>query len=307
MPEDDRRSRQISEIVAELAESSWWMEHHSGSPQAPHLPSREEVHEVIELLRSLLFPGYFGMSDVEPPFLHYRLGSLLEEAVKRLRGEILASLAFTSVDHQNMSTFEVRAQQIANEFAATLPQIRKLLRKDVREAYEGDPACASEDEAIYCYPGIQAVTNYRIAHALSALGVPLLPRIITEQAHSITGIDLHPGAAIDEGIFIDHGTGVVVGETCRIGKRVKIYQGVTLGARSFPLDKHGNPIKGIPRHPIIEDDVVIYSGATILGHVTIGKGSVIGGNVWLTHSVPPHSRVFQRPAREEIFETGAGI
>jgi serine O-acetyltransferase len=307
MLENVRVSRPFSDIVQDLAAFTQWAEFHGGDPHVPKLPSRDEVHEIIELLRSLLFPGYFGISDVAQPFLNYRLGSLLEDAMKRLRLQILRSLCFTHPDRPESVECAGQADLLLGKFVEGLPAIKRMLTEDVREAYKGDPACASEDEAIYCYPGIQAVTNYRIAHALHTLGVPLLPRIITEQAHSTTGIDLHPGASIDEGIFIDHGTGVVVGETCRIGKRVKIYQGVTLGAKSFPLDKHGHPIKGIPRHPNIEDDVVIYSGATILGHITIGKGSVIGGNVWLTHGVPPKSHVFQRPAREEIYESGSGI
>jgi serine O-acetyltransferase len=307
MPDNHRDTREISGVIEQLAASTTWLERHSELSPTQHLPSREEVHDVIELLRSLLFPGYFGLADVTEPFLHYRLGSLLDEAMKRLRVQIHSSLCFSCANPADLPGCEVRADQALTDFVHGLPAIKQLLKEDVREAYEGDPACASEDEAIYCYPGIQAVTNYRIAHSLSQLSVPLLPRIITEQAHSITGIDLHPGAVIGEGIFIDHGTGVVVGETCIIGKRVKIYQGVTLGARSFPLDKHGNPIKGIPRHPTIEDDVVIYAGATILGHIKIGKGSVIGGNVWLTHSVPPHSRIFQKPPKEEMFESGAGI
>jgi serine O-acetyltransferase len=295
----------VSTIVEILAQSAHWLKDHDESSALPHLPSREEIHDVIELLRSLLFPGYFGLSDVTESFLRYRLGSLLEEITRRLRTQILSSLRFAESDEHADS--EARAEFVVSQFIAQLPQIKALLSEDVREAYNGDPACASEDEAIFCYPGIQAMTNHRIAHALSALDVPLLPRIISEQAHSITGIDIHPKAHVGPGLFIDHGTGVVIGETCTIGKRVKIYQGVTLGAKSFPLDEHGNPIKGIPRHPQIEDDVIIYSGATILGHITIGKGSVIGGNVWLTHSVTPHSRVFQRAPREDSHTNGSGI
>jgi serine O-acetyltransferase len=178
---------------------------------------------------------------------------------------------------------------------------------DVEAAYEGDPALKSRDEAIFAYPGMFAVTNQRIAHALHALGVPLIPRIITEYAHTLTGVDIHPGARIGDKFFIDHGTGVVIGETSIIGRNVRIYQGVTLGAKSFPLDEQGNPIKGIDRHPIVEDDVVIYAGATILGRITIGKGSSVGGNVWLTSSVPPGTRVTTAEAREQKFIHGAGI
>jgi serine O-acetyltransferase len=193
------------------------------------------------------------------------------------------------------------------EFATALPEIRTLLETDVIAAYQGDPAATSPDEAIFCYPGVTAIIHHRLAHQLHALGVPLIPRIISEVAHSETGVDIHPGAQIGPSFFIDHGTGVVIGETCVIGRRVRLYQGVTLGAKSFPLDAAGHPHKGLPRHPIVEDEVVIYAGATILGRVTIGKGSSIGGNVWLTRSVPPNSRVTQAQNRSEVFEAGSGI
>ncbi len=185
--------------------------------------------------------------------------------------------------------------------------IKEMLNKDVEAAYLGDPASKNIGEIIYCYPGIKALINYRIAHELLLLGVPLIPRIITEMAHSDTGIDIHPGAKIGEYFGIDHGTGIVIGETCIIGNNVKIYQGVTLGAKSFPLDENGNPIKGIARHPIVEDGVIIYSGATVLGRVTIGENSMIGGNVWLTHNVSAGSKIMQRRAKEQSFEMGAGI
>jgi serine O-acetyltransferase len=184
-----------------------------------------------------------------------------------------------------------KAAVITKEFLDRLPRIQHILATDVQAAYLGDPAATSTDETIFCYPGILAVTYYRLAHELYSLGVPLIPRIITEHAHSLTGIDIHPGASIGERFFIDHGTGVVIGETCIIGRKVRIYQGVTLGAKSFPLDEQGHPIKGIERHPIVEDEVVIYSGATILGRVTIGRRSVIGGNVWITRDIPPGSTV----------------
>jgi len=192
-------------------------------------------------------------------------------------------------------------------FLRKLPEVQRKLALDVQASYEGDPAAANPDEVIFCYPGIIAITSYRLAHELHILGVPIIPRMITEAAHSATGIDIHPGAAIGERFFIDHGTGIVIGETCIIGSRVRIYQGVTLGAKSFQLDEDGNPVRGIDRHPIVEDDVTIYSGATILGRVTIGRGSVIGGNVWLVHGVPPGSRITQAHTREEEFERGAGI
>jgi serine O-acetyltransferase len=304
MPKTLHSHLSLADLVRKLGASADGFNRACIHQGTPHLPSRDDIHDIIELLRSLLFPGYFGLSEVAPEYLHYRLGSLLEDAIKLLRAQIYSCLCFARRNEKRECDCELQADQFVSEFINRLPHIKHSLREDVRAAYEGDPACASEDEAIYCYPGIQAVTNYRIAHELSNLGIPLLPRIITEQAHSNTGIDLHPGATIGEGIFIDHGTGVVVGETSRLGRRVKIYQGVTLGAKSFPLDENGHPIKGVPRHPILEDEVIVYAGATILGHITIGKGSIIGGNVWLTQSVPPNSRVFQKTPRAEIVENG---
>ena len=199
------------------------------------------------------------------------------------------------------------AQLTATEFIESLPEIRRKLVLDVNATYLNDPAARNLGEVIFCYPGIRAITNYRLAHMLLKLKVPLIPRFLTEMAHSETGIDIHPRAEIGESFTIDHGTGVVIGSTSIIGNDVKIYQGVTLGAKSFPLDENGNPIKGIPRHPIVEDNVVIYSGATILGRITIGKDSVIGGNVWITRDVPAKSRIIQSFPKEQSFFNGTGI
>ncbi len=265
--------------------------HDNGSGQRL-LPSRDALVEVVELLRSVLFPGYFGVSDLTRDSMRFHVGATLDRVLRLLREQIKRGLCFEACDHcGDCEICAVKAEAITRAFLGGLPEVRRLLASDVQAAYEGDPAARSPDEAIFCYPGIGAVTNQRIAHTLYRLDVPLIPRIITELAHSLTGIDIHPGAAIGERFFIDHGTGVVIGETGIIGANVRIYQGVTLGAKSFPKDAQGNPIKGIPRHPIVEDDVVIYSGATILGRVTIGRGSTIGGNVWLTDSVPPNSRI----------------
>lgn len=181
----------------------------------------------------------------------------------------------------------------ATAFLQALPDIRNMLILDVQAAYEGDPAAKSPGETIFSYPSIAALTHQRIAHSLHNLGVDIIPRIITEMAHAVTGIDIHPGARIGNGLFIDHGTGVVVGETSIIGNNVRLYQGVTLGAKSFPKDEHGNPVKGLARHPIVEDDVTIYSGATVLGRITIGRGAVIGANVWVTSDVAPGARVLK--------------
>jgi len=282
--------------------------HGCGRSSAEPLPSPDEVIGMMEALRRVLFPGYFGWSELTPETLCYHLGHTLDQVRRTMQTQVKRGLVFAPPQADGGETdTQRRAGAITDAFVERLPQIQALVASDVQAAYEGDPAANSPDEAIFCYPGVLAVTNYRVAHGLHELGVPLLPRMITEHAHSTTGIDIHPGATIGASFFIDHGTGVVIGETCLIGDRVRIYQGVTLGAKSFPLDADGNPVKGIMRHPIIEDDVIIYSGATILGRVTIGKGSVIGGNVWLTRSVPPDSRMTVQAPRQDAFESGGGI
>ena len=278
----------------------------SGHP----LPSRSEIVTVIDLLRSVIFPGFFGNRDVTEESLDYHMGSTLHRASLILVDEIHRGLCFAcdlEASERTPASCLERAKRITASFLERLPELRRLLALDAVAAYEGDPAATSPSEAIFCYPGVLALTSHRIAHELYRLGVPLIPRIISEHAHSETGIDIHPGATIGERFFIDHGTGVVVGETCIIGDRVRLYQGVTLGAKSFPLDADGNPIKGNDRHPIIEDEVTIYSGATILGRVTIGRASTIGGNVWLTRDVPPGSRVSQGRPTAQLFENGGGI
>ena len=275
------------------------------SRPADHLaPSRPAVIAVTEDLRSVLFPGYFGSADFTAETIRFHVGSLLHRIRQVLEEQVKRGLCFACLDSLGIcQEAECRfgAQEITRQFVEKLPGIRNRLTTDVHAAYEGDPAAPRIEETIFCYPGVFAVTNYRIAHELYLLKVPLIPRIITEYAHSTTGIDIHPGATIGESFFIDHGTGVVIGETAVIGNRVRLYQGVTLGAKSFPLDPDGNPIKGIARHPIVEDDVIIYAGATILGRVTIGRGSVIGGNVWLTQDVPSNSRISQRQGQLTIF------
>ena len=271
------------------------------------VPSRDSVIELVETLRSVLFPGYFGDSHLTAESLRFHLGSTLDRVRRGLHEQVLRGMCFECEDAACMNGCDDRAEAAVLEFLRRLPEIRRKLVLDAQAAYEGDPACKSIYEPVFCYPGMQAVTSYRIAHELGRLGVPLIPRIITEHAHSITGIDIHPGARIGPAFFIDHGTGVVIGETTIIGERVRLYQGVTLGAKSLPLDANGNPVKGIARHPIVEDDVVIYSGATILGRVTIGRGAVVGGNVWLTRSVEPGERVTQALTRRERFEGGEGI
>jgi serine O-acetyltransferase len=253
-------------------------------------PSRAALADLVEDLRALLFPGYFGPSELKGETLRYHLGARMDRVLHGLRDQIQRGLMAADPTCEGC---EIRALALASAFLTRLPKVRHLLATDVQAGFEGDPAATSPEEVLFCYPGLLAVTSQRLAHELLDLGVPLLPRMITEHAHSITGIDIHPGARIGERFFIDHGTGVVIGETCVIGRNVRIYQGVTLGAKSFPLDAEGNPIKGVPRHPVVEDDVIIYSNATILGRITLGRGSAIGGNVWLTRSVPPGSVVTQ--------------
>ena len=255
-------------------------------------PSRAAVVRILEDLRSVLFPGYFGPSELSADSLRYHTGATLDRLVHDLTDQIKRGLCATCGEGEP-SPCEDHCRRMAEAFIQQLPEIRRLLGTDVQAAYEGDPAATSPDETIFCYPGLQAITSQRLAHALLKLGVPLIPRMMTEYAHSQTGIDIHPGAKIGERFFVDHGTGVVIGETCELGRNVRIYQGVTLGAKSFPLDADGLPIKGIPRHPLVEDDVTIYANATVLGRVTLGKGSSIGGNVWLTRSVPPGSVITQ--------------
>jgi serine O-acetyltransferase len=300
---EDRRLGSLVEELCQIGDA--FTPAVESCPNRQPLPSRDEVIGIVEALRTVLFPGYFGPSDLTTDSIAFHVGSTLDRLRRGLREQIRRGLCFSCKECDPECA--TRTDRATQRFLERLPAVRRLLATDVQAAYEGDPAATSPDEAIFCYPGVLAVTNYRLAHELYKLGVPLIPRIITEHAHSTTGIDIHPGATIGESFFIDHGTGVVIGETCVIGKRVRLYQGVTLGAKSFPLDEKGNPIKGIKRHPDVEDDVVVYSEATILGAITIGRGSVIGGNVWLTRDVPPNSMITQAQVRHERFESGAGI
>ncbi len=282
-------------------------------PEFMHLPSlnprpsRAAVFEITEALHSLIFPGYFGQDEVGGHSFRYFLGHTLERVHRELTQQIMRGLCFRCKEGTLLSQCQQKASEMVDAFLTKLPAIRMSLALDASAAFRGDPSANSTEEAIFCFPGIRALAHHRLAHELFLLGVPLIPRMIAERAHSLTGIDIHPGAQIDDGLFIDHGTGVVIGETCVIGKNVKIYQGVTLGARSFPLDQNGDPLKGIPRHPIVEDGVVIYSGATVLGRITLGENSVVGGNVWLTESLPPGARVSQGLTTREDFLDGAGI
>ncbi len=305
----DPNSLVISGVVNSLCKASDGLTRHRSKKKCRRvLPSREVLEDTVEDLRSVLFPGYYGTSDITEESMRFHVGSTLDRLLRVLLEQIKRGLCFVcGEDPSYCPTCDQTALEMTSGFLSSLPKVRHMLATDVQAAYDGDPAATSPDEAIFSYPGVYAITNYRLAHELYELQVPLIPRIITEHAHSATGIDIHPGASIGERFFIDHGTGVVIGETSEIGNNVRLYQGVTLGAKSFPLDSEGNPIKGVARHPIVEDDVIIYSGATILGRVRIGAGSVIGGNVWLTEDVAPGSRVTQAAASQERFENGAGI
>ena len=260
-------------------------------------PSREAIAAIVEGLAASLFPAHYGGPELAVESLDYFVGATLNQALARLVEQIRLSLSFASQHEPDESELASRSQTIARDFAAALPAIRGLLVNDLRAAFTGDPAAAGFPEILLGYPGMTAILHYRLAHALHELGAPLLARLVSEIAHSRTGIDIHPGAEIGASFFIDHGTGVVIGATAVIGERVRIYQAVTLGARHFPADENGALVKGAPRHPIIEDDVVIYAGATILGRIVIGRGSTIGGNVWLTHGVAAGSQITQADAR----------
>src|SRR5262249_20298138 len=255
------------------------------------LPSREAVIEIIEDLQDILYPGYFRRQNLHIGNVEYHVGDLIDGLHDKLTSQVARALrhehACARPEEPVPLDLEAMAQQKAVELLRRLPDVRMELEQDVQAAFEGDPAAKSQHEIIFCYPGLEAVSVYRVAHELLLLGVPLIPRMMTEYAHTKTGIDIHPGARIKPGFFIDHGTGVVIGETCDIGTNVKLYQGVTLGALSFPRDAAGNVIRGMKRHPTLEDDVVVYANATILGGDTVvGRNAVIGSNVWLTHSVP---------------------
>lgn len=273
------------------------------------MPSTDTLSRIVDKLRGVIFPGFFGNSSLNTNTINYYIGVNIDVIYRMLVVQVQRGICFEcrAVNKEQCDKCEKDAPQITAEFISALPRLRKVLATDVEAAYNGDPAAKSFGEVIFSYPSIRALSNYRMAHELHKLGVPLIPRIITEMAHSETGIDIHPAAEIGGYFTIDHGTGVVIGETCKIGSGVKLYQGVTLGARSFPSDENGNPIKGIKRHPNLEDNVIIYSNATVLGPITIGKGSVIGGNIWVTEDLAPGSKVVQQRPRAGRFYDGAGI
>lgn len=296
---------QLPDIVDEVVSTCFdqaCFEHVESEP----LPSRQHAIEILDTCRDILFPGYFRTQGLDRVNLKYRLGLEISGLFDKLAREITHSIRHECLRHGHTCQHcEAAGKEKAFDFMKTLPRLRSILATDVKAAYQGDPAAASFDEIIFSYPGIYAIMIYRVAHEIHQLEVPILPRIMTEQAHGITGIDIHPGARIGESFFIDHGTGVVIGQTAELGKGVKLYQGVTLGALSFKRDEAGNLDRQSKRHPTLENDVTVYAGSTILGGETvIGARSVIGGNVWLTNSVPPDTTVMLNPP-ELIYKTKA--
>ena len=272
------------------------------------LPSVEMVKRIVALVKNIIFPDYFEKRQPDEAIRAYHIGVAMEELAKLLTKQIAHGLQFCEHCEGERTKEQVytEAERLALEFIDALPEIKRLLYTDIQAMFDNDPAAPNYGEVIFCYPSMNTMTHYRVAHKLHQLQVPVIPRIITELAHSKTGIDIHPGAQIGEYFAIDHGTGVVIGETTIIGNHVTLYQGVTLGAKSFKYDENGNMLN-VPRHPIIEDNVTVYSNASILGRITIGHDSTIGGNIWLTHSVPPNSRILQSKAIDAGFQDGAGI
>ena len=314
----DAATLDLASVVAQLREAREQWRRAQERPRdlgVRELPSREALAQILDDLRGALFPMRLGPPDLRQESEDYYVGHTLDVALNRLLAQVRLELRYQqralAKEHPEPTAGdpEARALALVRDFGAALPGIRRLLDRDVQAAFHGDPAARSVDEVLLCYPGVQAVIHHRIAHQLYALGVPLLARLVAELAHGDTGIDIHPGARIGPGFFIDHGTGVVIGETAVLGRNVRLYQAVTLGAKSFATDAEGHLAKGGARHPIVEDDVVVYAGATILGRVTIGRGSTIGGNVWLTRSVPPGSRIAQAQTRDrdDSVAEGGGI
>ncbi len=279
---------------------------HSTQCDSP-MPSPEKLEELILKLKEIIYPGYFGPSRVYVDSLYYHVSASLDIVYRMLSEQIRRGACFANLDYaSDCVTCENQSSKLAMLFMEKIPEIRRLLVLDAKAAYEGDPAARSPGETIFCYPSMLAMTHHRIAHELYKLNIPIIPRMISEMAHAHTGIDIHPGASIGERFFIDHGTGVVIGETCIIGANCRLYQGVTLGALSFDKADDGTLVKGIARHPVLEDNVTVYAGASILGRITIGADSVIGGNVWLTKSVPTSSKIVQGNKTKEAKENLKG-
>ena len=288
---------EVGEIVRALrgVRDEWRdLQKRSREPGGREFPSRDALERIVEGLKGALFPMRLGPTDLRHESEDFYVGHTLDAALQELLGQARLELNFNA-RHAALPAQEIEEQatEAVRQFANALPGLRRLLDSDVLAAYQGDPAARSVDEVLLCYPGVLAMIHHRLAHALYGLELPLLARIVAELAHAQTGIDIHPGARIGASFFIDHGTGVVIGETAVVGKHVRLYQAVTLGAKRFPVDSEGQLKKGLARHPVVEDDVVIYAGATILGRVTLGRGATIGGNVWITDDVAAGASVTQ--------------
>lgn len=290
-----KHSKVLNETVEKLSDECSYKQLFHAYRDEEALPSGEVLEEIIDLCRAILFPGYYGNARISTQTIRFHTGVNIEKLHELLSRQIYAGLclADTSCTSCAEELIFSQAEKLSEAFISTLPEMRCLLATDAEAAYNGDPAAQNINEVIFCYPGFRAIGNYRIAHQLYKLGVPFIPRMITEMAHSETGIDIHPGAQIGHYFSIDHGTGTVIGETSVIGNNVRIFQGVSLAGEKLPPDENGNAIRGVPRHPILEDNVTVYSNATLLGKIRVGKGATICGNVWITGDVPPAAVITQ--------------
>ena len=290
-----KHSKVLNETVEKLSDECSYKQLFHAYRDEEALPSGEVLEEIIDLCRAILFPGYYGNARISTQTIRFHTGGNIEKLHELLSRQIYAGLclADTSCTSCAEELIFSQAEKLSEAFISTLPEMRCLLATDAEAAYNGDPAAQNINEVIFCYPGFRAIGNYRIAHQLYKLGVPFIPRMITEMAHSETGIDIHPGAQIGHYFSIDHGTGTVIGETSVIGNNVRIFQGVSLAGEKLPPDENGNAIRGVPRHPILEDNVTVYSNATLLGKIRVGKGATICGNVWITGDVPPGAVITQ--------------
>ena len=290
-----KHSKVLNETVEKLSDECSYKQLFHAYRDEEALPSGEVLEEIIDLCRAILFPGYYGNARISTQTIRFHTGVNIEKLHELLSRQIYAGLCLADTSCTSCAEEQIlsQAKKLSEAFISTLPEMRCLLATDAEAAYNGDPAAQNINEVIFCYPGFRAIGNYRIAHQLYKLGVPFIPRMITEMAHSETGIDIHPGAQIGHYFSIDHGTGTVIGETSVIGNNVRILQGVSLAGEKLPPDENGNAIRGVPRHPILEDNVTVYSNATLLGKIRIGKGATICGNVWITGDVPPGAVITQ--------------
>ncbi len=290
-----KHSKVLNETVEKLSDECSYKQLFHAYRDEEALPSGEVLEEIIDLCRAILFPGYYGNARISTQTIRFHTGVNIEKLHELLSRQIYAGLCLADTSCISCAEEQIlsQAKKLSEAFISTLPEMRCLLATDAEAAYNGDPAAQNINEVIFCYPGFRAIGNYRIAHQLYKLGVPFIPRMITEMAHSETGIDIHPGAQIGHYFSIDHGTGTVIGETSVIGNNVRIFQGVSLAGEKLPPDENGNAIRGVPRHPILEDNVTVYSNATLLGKIRVGKGATICGNVWITGDVPPGAVITQ--------------